>query len=284
MAKLGVTLEKLFKKIGLDTTAPELAAIVALDTEIPDDHANKLNTSLFTLDAAKSNLDLTKHFRATILSVADTKMDEIITELGLQPGDDFVNSKNTYEKIALLGKLIHEHGKKAGGGKPDDANKWAAKEAEYQKQLKELKEGFTAKETNWKKEQENNQVTNELRMLLSGQNYALPKEMPLPLKVKTALATIQDQLATDGFSLKMDAAGKLTIVNAEGNPAYNKSNEALTPNTYISAALAENKLLAINDPNNPAPDPLNPGKVTVDPKQGNAAIVAEIEQQMKEFA
>jgi hypothetical protein len=205
--------------------------------------------------------------------------------MGLQPGDDFVANKNTYEKIGLLGKLIHEAGKKAGGGAGKMTNEeWVNKEKAYQKELKDLKEGITKKETEWAGKEEENLTATEIKMLLTGKNYALPKDMAVTRKVKLAYDALKDKLAADGFTLKRSETGKLIIVNKEGQPAYNGNNEEVTPDTYIDAALAGDKLLAINDDNGGE----GGNKSEVIPgggsnQKGNAAIMAEIDADMKDL-
>jgi len=41
-----------------------------------------------TLDAAKNNADISKHFKQNVLAGADAKMDDIIKEMGITVGDD----------------------------------------------------------------------------------------------------------------------------------------------------------------------------------------------------
>ena len=51
--KTGILLEKLFKKAGIDTNNEELKPLFAIDTDIADEYANKVDGSLLTLEAAK---------------------------------------------------------------------------------------------------------------------------------------------------------------------------------------------------------------------------------------
>lgn len=283
MPKLGTVLETIFKKAGIDTKETTLAPVFANDTEISEDIEKALGTGLLTVAAAKSNPDITKYFRQSILGIADKKMDEIITEMGLQPDDAFVANTNTYEKLGLLTKMIHEAGKK--GAKAGDKD-WTAKELEYQNQLKTLKEGFDTKEKGWSEREATINRDAELRTILSGFNYALPKEMALGNKVKLAQSVILDKLAAQGLTLKFDTTlGKNIIVNADGQPAYNDKHEAITPDTFYSAALAGDKLLAVNDLNDQVITPGQPGAPITVPGAaatvvGNKAILGEIDEQL----
>lgn len=286
MAKIGTLLEKLFKKAGIDTTTEELKPLFALDTEVADDTVGKVDKSLLTLDAAKNNSEVIKAIKATTLSGADSKLDELIAELGLQPNEDFLTNKNTYDKIAIVTKLASEAGKKAGGtGNKQTADEFAKKEAEYNKLIKDLKDGLVTKETEFKTTRENDLTAFELKTILSSKNYIFPAEMDTNLKLNTALGAVQNELTKNGLSIKRNETGQLIVVDKEGVPAYNpKDNVAYEPNTFIDGALAQNKLLKINDPNqqqaagsNGTPIPGN------NQFKGNDAVVAEITAQMQEL-
>lgn len=286
MAKIGTLIEKLFKKAGIDTSIEDLKQLFALEAEIADDIVSKVDKSLLTLEAAKSNSEIIKAIKATTLSGADSKLDELIAELGLQPNEDFGNNKNTYDKIAIITKLAHEAGKKASGAtNKQTADDFTKKEAEYNRQLKELKDSLTAKETEFKTTRENDLTTFELKTILSGKNYIFPAEMDTNLKLSTALGAVQQELSKNGLSIKRTEAGQLQVVDKDGNPAYNpKDNVAYEPNTFIDGALAQNKLLKINDATSTQTTASN-GTQTIPSTtpQGNSSIVAEIEAQLAEF-
>ncbi|MDF2381318.1 hypothetical protein JMG10_07570 [Nostoc ellipsosporum NOK] len=288
MAKLGTLLEKLFKKAGVDTSSDDLKALFDLDTDIPDDVSGKVDKSLLTVDAAKSHSDVIKAIKATTLAGADSKMDELIISLGLQPGEDFVANKNTFEKIGMLTKLALEAGKKAAApGDKQAADKWAEKEAEYNRQLKELKESITAKESEFAKTRENDLTSFAVKTILSGKDYIFPKEMDSDLKVNTAFGAINNELNKKGFTLKRNEAGQLVILNKDGQPAYSDTNEALEPNTFIDGVLAQNKLLKVNDPNQQQDHQPNGSNGTQFIQQpglkGNSAIVADIDAQIAQL-
>lgn len=282
--KSGDLLKKLFTKASIDTSTEEFKAILALDADVPDEAAGKLEKGLMSLDAAKAHPELKTHFKQQVLTGADAKMDELIAELGLQPDESFVSNKNTYEKIGLLVKLAAEAAKKAAGpGSKTSAAEWEKKEADYNKMIKDLKDSITQKETEFASTRANDLTEFELRTILSGKKLSLPEEMDPKLKLSTAQGAIQAELKKKGWSLKLNEAGELIVVNKEGTPAYSETNEAVEPSKLIDGVLAQNKLLQINSPN---PQPLKGpgGEIIIDPKTGgNAAIVAELTQQMEQF-
>lgn len=294
--KLGAFLEKLAKKAGVDTASDEFKAVLAFAEELPDEIANKIDRSLLTVDAAKNNSDVNKALRQSILGVADTRMDELITELGLQPGEDFVNNKNTYEKIPMLVKLALDEGRKKSdldGHKTvqeqlkKQRDEFTAKEADYQKKLKDSTDSLTAKEKEFLSNRENDKIIYELQKKLFGKDYVFPKEMDSDLKVSTALGAVNNELAKKGLKIKRDENGQLAIFDKEDKPAYSDTHEPLKLDPYIDGVLAQNKLLKINDGsqnqqnNNGASGGNNfvPGSTN----KGNAAILAELDQQLAEM-
>ena len=284
MAKLGVFLEGIFKKAGIEIT-DELKPLTELDTDITDTVTSQVNKNLLTVTAAISNSEVNKQLRQRILGVADEQMETLIAELGLQPDDAFVANKNTYEKITALTKLALESGKKAAGSNnKTTAEEWQKKEAEYNKQLKELKDGLTAKETEFKTTRENDLTAFELQKILLGKDYIFPAEMDTNLKVNTALGAVQQELTKKGFNIKRNESGQLVIVNKEGQPAYSDTNEALEPNTFIDGALAQNRLLKVSDSSQQQQQGSH-GAQTIQNNQqkGNTAILQEIEADLNLF-
>jgi hypothetical protein len=284
MAKIGILIEKLFKKSGIDTSGEELKPLFELDAEIADETVAKVDKSLLTLEAAKSNSEVIKSIKATTLSGADSKLDELITELGLQPNEDFIGNKNTYDKISVVTKLAYDAGKKsAGATNKQTADEFAQKEAAYNKTIKELKDAAIAKETEFKTSRENDLTTFELKTILSGKNYIFPAEMDTNLKLNTALGAVQNELTKKGFSIKRNDAGKLVVVNTDGQPAYSETNEAIEPNTFIDGALAQNKLLKINDVQQHNNSTIGTQTISAGTQKGNSNVMAEIEAQLAEF-
>lgn len=284
MAKIGTLIEKLFKKAGIDTSNEELKPLFELDTEVADETVGKVDKSLLTLEAAKSNSEIIKAIKATTLSGADSKLDELITELGLQPNEDFIGNKNTYDKISVVTKLAYDAGKKsAGATNKQTADDFTKKEADYNKQLKELRDSLAAKEVEFKKTRENDLTLFDLKTILSGKNYIFPTEMDTGLKLSTALGAVQNELNKKGFSIKRNDAGKLVVVNTDGQPAYSETNEAIEPNTFIDGALAQNKLLKINDVQQHNNSTIGTQTISAGTQKGNSNVMAEIEAQLAEF-
>lgn len=281
MAKLGEVLAKQLKKIGIDITTDEVKSLTEIDTEISDEIAGKLEKGLMTIEAAKGHPEVNKLLRKNHFGAMDNKMNEIITEMNLTMDEEFAKEENTLVKLGMLSKVLHDTGKKTGGaGVKGDAAEFAKKEADYQKQLKELKDGFSAKETEFATTRENDLTMFELKTILSGKDYIFPKEMDNNLKLSTAEGAILNELKKKGLSLKRTESG-LTLLNKDGNPAYSESNEALEPNTFIDGVLTQNKLLKVNDDQHQQQQQQHNGTIITNSTKGNSSVMAEIDADIK---
>lgn len=302
--KVGKFLEKIAKKAGQDTTAEVFKPLLELDADIPDEIAATIDNKLLTIEAAKSNSEVNKALRQSILGVADSKMDEILKEIKVIPGDDFINEKNTYEKINLLSKMIYDAGQK----KADNDNKagvhetlkkekeaFAEKEkelqkqlAEYQRQLQTSKEAYEAQGKDFNSKLESNSINYDLYKKLLGKKYDLPEKMDSDLKVQTALVAINNDLERRGLSIKRGEGRELGLFDKDNAPGYSDDHNLLKLDSYIDGVLAQNNLLKINDDgqNNGQNHNQNQnGAITIpNGGKGNAAIIAEIDAQIAEFS
>jgi hypothetical protein len=277
--KFGTLLSDLAKKAGVDTTQQDFVSLLSHDIEIPDAIATKLNQGLLNIEAAKNNPDIKKALRAEALNGVDSKINEILEELGItSDATEILEEKNSYEKIAKLTKKVKDlESKKAGATKKEDKDVLEQKIADLNKEIKAAKDTFVAKEKEWQ-ETRNGDLTNfEIQKKLLGKEYSLPKEMNADLKVTTAQTAINMALTAKGYKLIRNEQGSLQIVDKDGNKAYSESHEELQVDSFIDGALAQNKLLKVNDQSQGGGN--NSTIITNDGNQGkgNASIVAEIE-------
>lgn len=290
MAKLGDVLGRQFKKLGIDVD-DSLKPLIELDTEIPDATATQIDKGLLTLEAAKTNPEVNKMLKQSILAGADNKMDELIKEHGIIVDDTFVNEKNTYEKIAMVLKAGIQTGFKKGEANSKEGvsevlkkerEAWTAKEADFQLKLKTAGETLTAKDGEVKTITERNAIDVALFKKLFPKDYAFPKDMDADLKVGTALSAINKDLTAKGLFTKLDASGNLTIVDKDGNKAYTEKHEPIeNADSYFDAILTHNKMLNINDPNDTSnKNNGSDGTIVIEKGKGNQAIVNEITDQL----
>lgn len=291
--KTGVLLEKLFKKAGVDTNIEELKPLFAIDTDIADEYANKVDTSLLTLEAAKGNPEINRLLRKNHFDAVDAKLVDIIKESGVTLDESYEKEPNTLLKINMLSKALIEAGKKKAEANNKEgvhetlkkqADEFAAKEAAYQKQLKEISDSVISKENEFKSIRENDLTDFEVSKILLGKDYIFPKEMDSSVKVQTAYGTVKNELAKKGLILKRSEGGQLVITDKDGNPAYDeRHNKISDTNSFIDGVLAQNKLLKINDdPNNQHQGQGSNGAPFIPGGNGNknSAVISELDAQI----
>jgi hypothetical protein len=272
--KLAALIEKLAKKAGIDTNADDFKAVTIPDVEVADEIAGKMDKGLLNLDAAKNNADVRKALKAEALNGVDKKVADLLEELGIETADDVKNEPNSYEKITKLAKLIKDtEAAKAKSGTKVDKEGYDKQIADLQKELKTAKEAVSAKETEFKSTRETDLTNYDIQLLLMGKEYSLPKEMGAKLKLQTAKAAIDMELQAKGFKIVRNENGSLAIVDKDGKPAYSDTHEAIDPEKFFDGALAQNKLLKVNDPANPgegnSPQTVIPGNSAQQPVSAN---------------
>lgn len=290
--KTGILLEKLFKKAGIDTTNEEFKPLFALDADIADEYANKVDSSLLTLEAAKGNPEINRMLRKSHFDTVDQKLIDIIKESGVTLSEDYEKEPNTLVKIGILSKALKDAGKKEALAAKNEnvhetlkkqADEFAIKEREIQNQLKTLTDTLTAKETEFKSIRESDLTDFDLDKILLGKDYIFPKEMDGSVKVNTAKGVVKTELAKLGLIVKRDEAGQLVITDKDGQPGWTKNHEKVETNSFIDGVLAQNKLLKINDSGSQQQGQNGSNGTHLIPGsngQKNSAVISELDAQL----
>jgi hypothetical protein len=286
--KFGTLLSDLAKKAGVDVTQKEFIDLLSTDIEIPDAIAEKINKSLMNLEAAKNNSEIRKAARAEALNGVDSKINELLEELGIEDNTEILEEKNSFEKIAKLTRTVKTlEEKKSKTSKTPEKEALEKQIADLNKEIKSTKDQFTAKEKEWQDARNGDLTTFEIQKKLLGKEYSLPKEMDADLKVTTAHSAINKALAAKGLKLVRNEQGQLAIVDKDGNKAYSDNHEEIQVDSFIDGALAQNKLLKVNDQNQGSGGGNNGSGNQHIPSggqgQGNQQAVVDIDNQMKEL-
>jgi hypothetical protein len=249
--KFGTLLDKLAKKSGgVDTSKQNFIDLLSSNLEIPDEIVEALDKGLMNIDAAKNNPEVRKVMKAETLNGLDSKVLDILEEFGIETIDDIKNEKNSFEKVSKMVKVIKEDiEKKTKGAGKLDKDGYDKQVADLNKLLKEHKDLLANKEKEWNDTRESDHTTFDIQKLLMGKDYAFPKEMDADLKLQTAYAAVNKQLQGKGLKIIRNENKQPVIVDKENKPAYNDKHEALELASFIDGALAQNKLLRVNDQN-----------------------------------
>lgn len=283
---LGEFLTKLAKKAGVDTTTDDFKPISEISTVIPDAISAVLDKNLMTVQAATSNDDVKKVLRQQILAPIDSKMAELITELGITAPAGFDDEKSTYIKFEQLTRLANEAGKKAKapGSSTADQKAWEQKETDYNNQIKQLKADAVTQQNTFNSKQATDSVDQDINYfsLSKMKDFIFPEEMDLKLRLTIASGAIKTALAKDGLQIKHDDAGQLIIVDKDGTPAFSKKdNEPIQANTYFDGVYTQNKFLKVSDTDPAEPTKVSPGadQINKGQNQNNLALADEMKAQ-----
>lgn len=255
---LGDLITKLAKKSGIEATDKALIDILSkaelATADIPDSIANAIDTSLMNIDAAKANSEVIKKIKAETLNGADAMIEKLITEFGIDAtkSADITSEKNTFLKFEKLTKLVKALEVEKAGADAGDKSKYTKQIEELNGQLREIK---TAQQTEIKTltEKHISELTNrELKMLIAAKKLSLPEDMPAELKNDIVLNAVKAELATKGFQIVNESNGSLSLKKVDGTDAYDSGNNKIALPQFIDGVLAQNKLLAVNEPAPPA--------------------------------
>lgn len=269
--KFGDLINKLSKKSGIAADNKALIDLLSKvelsDTVIPDEIANAIDTALMNVDAAKAHPEVIKKVKGEALNGADAVVAKLIEELGFATEEvaDIVADKNTFSKIEKMIKKTAELTEKKNKS-TDGADKKA-----LQKQIDDLhlsqkdlikkhQDALTQKETEFN----GLIIDKELQTLVAAKKLSLPEDMPVATKNSIVMAAIKTELAAKGFQI-VNTNGTMEVKKSDGTDAFDDSHNKIVVTNLIDGVLAQNKLLAVNEPTppGPAPAPIPGDKKTV---------------------
>jgi len=233
------------------------ADIVNLD--VSDAFCNSIITGTMSLEGAKNNPQLKKHFNAITLNGVDSVIANAINDFGIDAAE-FEAEKDTYKKLRMLNAKVKELMEK----KPDHSDEMKRKYDDLRKEYADLNKKMADTLENHKtelssvREESNNHVLNFLKSnQLKGLPYA-DKERPLDYQMRLAQMYIDDAMAQKGARV-VNEGGVLKLVQANdpGMDYMNESHKPVTYEDFVKKILADNKILSVSDParGNPQPTP-----------------------------
>ena len=251
--KLGDFLNTMASKTGLQNDPTFVAFIQAnpqlASVELDDKVAVPINTGLMSLDGAKNNADVKKHFDALVLNAIDSKLNPLAAEYGATA--DFEAEKSTYKRIDILTQKIA-----AKIAEIKDSSSDASKDAEVKRltgKMQELQQQLTTLTTDKNNEIANIKSAHAKEMLntlidinLSGKTYA-NKAVDAKTNLTIAKALLDSKLAERG-AIVINENGQLKLKNATSPELdlLDESNQPLTFAQFTDKVLADAKLLEVS--------------------------------------
>ena len=249
MPKLAEVLKSIALQSGVSETEfksvldnPALASI-----EVADDVSTKLIAPRLSMDAAKNNHDLKKHFTALALNGVDAELERTATEMGISV-DDLKALDSTSKRIGHLTKAIQEAESKKSGSKGADTEKLT-------KQIEALNADIL-KERNDKiaelKAKDDSLETERTDWTANGilSNFEYATAVDKDINVTVAKALINKELQSKGLKVTRKD-NVLSLLTAEGTE-YFENNAKVGYQDFATKVVANAKLLKASNSTPPA--------------------------------
>lgn len=254
------------------------------NVEINDDLARAMDSSLMSLNGAKNNDEVARHFKALALKSADDRLNAFAQALNIAD-DDFTAENNTYKRIDLLRDKVQNLLKDS----PILANN-AQEVARLTRELKSLEQKLTAATQDkdaalqsLKAEHAKEMLSQLVNFELSGKQYS-NTAIENATNVTIARAVLQDALAKKG-AIVVNENGSLQLKQA-ANPELSLLDDGNRPvsfSDFTNQTLAAAHLLKVNDgntgANNSSSNSGRAGNIIIPPAEGNSAAVAQAVQE-----
>jgi predicted nucleic acid-binding protein len=253
MANLGEFLNALFTNAGVEIENDTLKNITTKSATVEIDQAlvDKFNQNYLTLNSAKNNPELKKHFYAVAMNGLDTELETTMTELSLT--EDVINEirgeKSSFKKASLLAKKIKslEAEKSSATTKTDKAEiqaKIDSLNAEVVKVRAEKEQAVKEVEARYKNEINDILLSNTF----GSYDFALPTSKDA--NVKLAKSLFMEEVTKKGYNIALDN-NEFKLVTADGMDVY-ENNQRVGFKDFTDRLLAQHKLLKVAGEQTPA--------------------------------
>ena len=257
MPTLGEFINSALQKAGIAADSEYLKRVLQnpeLTKEtVPDEIVSQFNSTLLTLDQAKTNYDLKNHFYGAALAPVEKELQNLATAYEFSEEDlaELNGIKSTFSKIpALKAKLDNAIQKKAaaaGGDKNQHAQEIVRLNAEIAAAKTEM-----ANATNRiSSEYENKFVDMALRNFMN--QYSFTDAIPKDVAAMTARNLFDQTVSAKRAKYKL-VNNELTLVNADDESLpFMQENQPVQFKAFVDKIIADNKLLKTAAPTPPAP-------------------------------
>lgn len=220
---------------------------------VPDEIVSQFNSTLLTLDQAKTNYDLKNHFYGAALAPVEKELQNLATayELSDEEIAEINAVKSTFSKIpALKAKLdnaIQRKAAAAGGDKNQHAQEIVRLNAEIAAAKAEMANATQRISS----EYENKFVDMALSNFMN--QYSFTDAIPKDVAAMTARNIFEQTVNSKRAKYKL-VNNELTLVNADDESLpFMQENQPVQFKAFVDKIVADNKLLKTAAPTPPAP-------------------------------
>lgn len=215
---------------------------------IPKELGESYTKNFTTLDSAKQNGELKKHFYGLSLKPIDNKLDEVMTEFGLddEAQREIKSQDSTYKRNeALIRKLYTTSQKAATATTAKDKDK-------FQEEITKLNSQILASQTEFQgklAEAESKWIQKVSGMVMDSKisERNLTDQFPRDVVMMSAKGLIEKKAAEKGAKIIFDKDTMQYKMVQAANPdlEYTENHKNVTFDDFRDTVLAENKLLKV---------------------------------------
>lgn len=254
----GDFIAKLATMSGINPSDPALVSILSssdfANTKIPDEITSKINQSLMTLDAAKNNETLRKHFHGEVYKGLDANLNNVIENFKLdQEIVDAINQEHkTTEKYNRLVEKVRElESKKAATISKVDKKEVEIEIQNLNNQIKDLttrlQQAPAERDQYWSDRLKSKEIQN----ILTSYQFANEKDIPKDVLIETASVLLNRKLNENKIRVEYNAENNSIGLKTESGLDFYKDNTPVSFKSFVDSVLAENKMLNIPGANAP---------------------------------
>ncbi len=220
-----------------------------------------------TMDSARNNETLRRHFHAEILNGLDSNLENVMERLGVDPeiADQVKAEKKTTDKYnRLVEKVAELHEKKAASTSKSDKAQLETEIAKLNGQIRDLsdklKNAPAERDSFWTDKLKGKAIQNTLA------SYEYPEDKPKDIQMELAQILLNRKLNENKLRIEYNADSDNISLKTESGLEFYKDNTPVSFKDFAANVLAENKLLKIpaaQPPvNNSHPTP-SPSRITI---------------------
>jgi len=249
--QLGDLLNKLAVQGGIPATDKELIALLsnaAISTAtINDEFANKLQSGLLTIEAAKNDPTLKSYFTALALNALDSELEGLMNEFEIpdEIKTELKTEKSSYKRAAALTKKVKELESKKATASGEDKSKLAKQIDDLNRELSTVKQNFDKEKSEMIESHKADRINWELNNYFNGYSYVTPISKEANIKVAQGL--INEELIKLGLKIE-NTDNNLKLLTSAGTDFY-QNNQKVNVKDFIDKTLSTHKVIAIEDKN-----------------------------------
>jgi len=248
----GEFIAKLASMAGMSPTDPDLVSILSSSEfsnyKLPEGLTSKINQSLLTVDSARNNEGLRRHYHAEILNGLDNNLENTLERYSIDGdiAESIRSEKKTTEKYnKLIEKLNDVYAKKASATNSTDKADLEKEISRLNGQIKELndkvKTAPVERDAFWTEKLKSKAIQN----MLQSYKFAGENNIPKDVLIETASVLLNRKLNEAKVKLEYNAESDNIGLKTESGMDFYKDNSPVSFKSFADAVLAESKLLDI---------------------------------------